>query len=210
MLWESLVTEGHVRAARVRRMQPWVIVLGLLLIWGGIWIARRGPDVRPPTSFISILQERAAKLQQRAQAAVDSLPQLNLSPAAVRSLPPQSELGELVAAIRQSLSADDELPATDVDFKEMKPEEFWRGEWPSEQVAYIEDDDTYVFGANVFVGSPAYPQPVRWIGVMKKAEKDWQYVTLGGNRLVGINELPSSYAGQIALSLTPFLPDEKT
>jgi len=36
LLWEELVTDGHVRAARLRSVEPWLIGLGALLILGGI------------------------------------------------------------------------------------------------------------------------------------------------------------------------------
>lgn len=213
MLWESLVADGHVRAARIRRLQPWVIVLGLVLIWLGIWIARSGPDVRPQASFAGLLQERAMKLQQHAQRTIDTLPPLNLSPQSAKSLPPQTELEAVADAIRKALTATGDLPTDEIDFKKMKVDEFWRGEWPTQQIAYVEEDDMYLLGANVYVGSPSYPQPARWVGLLKKQANGWEIVSVGGSRLVAANRIPGVYASQIPLSLEPFLPDphdEKT
>src|SRR5262245_16573039 len=208
MLWETLVTDGHVRAARLRRIQPWLIALGLILIWLGIWIARSGPDIRPSTSFLGVLQERAAKLQQHATRTFSQLPRLQMQPEQAKALPPVTELTELVAAIRKSLTDDNDLPTDDVDFAEMKVDDFWRGDWASEKVAYLESGDAYLFGANVQAGNPNFPQTGRWMGIAKKLDDGrWDYVTLAGNGFAGVANTQVVAPQQIALTLEPFLPE---
>src|SRR5690348_3454575 len=68
LIWELLVTDGHVRAARLRRLQPWLIALALILLWVGIMVVHLAPAIQPKTSVAARVQERLTELQARAAA----------------------------------------------------------------------------------------------------------------------------------------------
>lgn len=207
MLWEQLVTEGHVRAARLRRIQPWLIAIGIVLLWAGFLIADAGPEITASASVPGKLQERLLRSQQRASAAFASLPAPPpVSPDLV-GLPPVRELPELVATIRSALEAGGDLPEDDVDFVELDVEAFWKGDWPVAKVAYLEDDGTYLFGALVQRRYGAGTQAVRWVGAMRQFGPKWQYATLAGPHVEGPPGEPMIRAEQVSVSLADTLPE---
>jgi hypothetical protein len=216
MLWEMLVTDGHVRAARLRRLQPWIIALGIVLIWLGIWIVRLGPDLVPGVSAQQKIQERLMKLGQQVEFTVQKLPAAQVAPEAAKQLPSAKEVAEVIAAVTKSLNDSGDLPDDDIKFTEAKNEDaFWKGDWPLENVVYLRDGPNLLVGGLVSVGSPSYPQPARWLGLFhrgeiekgeKKGDKVWTYASLSANN-VGFapREFPYVAAGQVPMSLAPFL-----
>lgn len=206
MLWEQMVTDGHVRAARLRRVQPWIIALGLVLLWAGMWVVHAGPQIRPSASLVALLQERLAQAQQRSSEPFARLPPLAPGRAELERLPSAGELPELVETIRRSLNDSGRLPTKDVDFTELTPESFFGGPWEPEHVLYLKSGNSYLLGAQVHRGSAASPQPVRWIGVMKRLGGQWQYATVLAGGSGGLANLPSVAPQNIALTLQPFLP----
>jgi hypothetical protein len=213
MLWELLVTDGHVRAARLRRLQPWIIALGIILLWLGFMIIRLGPDLTPGVPAAAKLQERLAKLQQHAQNTFQKIPPLSLPADAQKSLPPAKEVTELVAAVLKSLNESGDLPEDDIKFKELDDADvFWKGDWGTEQVNYWRDGDNVLVAGNVSTGAPSYPQPARWIGLFHRGEnkqgKDvWVYASVVGGNQFAPRELLYVSPQQIPLSLAPFLPE---
>jgi hypothetical protein len=212
MLWELLVTDGHVRAARLRRIQPWIIVFGIVLMWLGIVIIRMGPDLQTGTSAPVKLQERLLHLQQQADFTFRKIPPLNLAADAQKTLPPAKEVAEVIAATLTSLNQSGDLP-DDVKFKESADADaFWKGDWGTEQVQYLRASDNLLVGGNVSTGSSAYPQPARWVGLFHrgenaKGEKHWVYASLAFGTLFAPREQPYVQPQQVMLSLRPFLPE---
>lgn len=204
MLWELLVTDGHVRAARLRRAQPWVIALGLLLLWVGLWIVHKGPEIRTAASVPALVQERLAQAQLAATAPFALLQSAQVSAADLQRLPNATELPELIETIRRSLQDHDRLPRSEIDFVELKPAAFFAGAWEPEQVAYVNSGNSYLFGARVHRGSATSPQPARWIGIMKRLGGEWQYATVAGS--TGPSNLPTVAPNAIALTLEPLVP----
>ncbi|HUA87894.1 MAG TPA: hypothetical protein VL994_00570, partial [Steroidobacteraceae bacterium] len=92
MLWEVLVTDGHVRATRLRRAQPWIIALGLVLIWAGLWIVHAGPEIRVAASLPGLLQERVGQAQQAAATPFSQLQPPQLSAQDLQRLPSAGEV----------------------------------------------------------------------------------------------------------------------
>jgi len=216
MLWEMLVTDGHVRAARLRRLQPWMIALGIVLIWLGIWIVRQGPDLAPPVPAQARIQERLGQLMQRVQFTTQKLPQqVTLAPDAAKQLPPAKEVAEVIAGVTKSLNESGDLPKDDITFVEAKNEEaFWKGDWAPEQVVYLRDGPNVLVGGLVSVGSPSYPQPARWLGLFhrgeiekgdKKGDKVWVYASLAAGNVFAPREFPYVSPTQVPMSLVPFL-----
>lgn len=207
-LWQALVSDGHVRAARLRRMQPWIVAAGIVMLWIGFWIASRAPAVRHDTSAAAILQERIGRLHQRAQAAVTALPRLAPGlPAA--QLPPVAEVAEVVAQTLQSLDKSGELPAAAIDFLETNRAALWKGEWTAERVQYLRSADVVLVAATVNAGSATRAQPMRWMGAFKKFGDRWQYASLAGANFFAPREYPVAAPAQIGLTLAPLLPDDR-
>lgn len=208
MLWESLVSEGHVRSVRLRRLQPWILGAGLLLIWLGIWVASLAPPVRSDSSVLSILQQRVAKARARAEAALAGVPRPALGPAESASLPPYAELPELIDTTLQSLERSGALPTDTLDFVETERASFWKGQWVVERVHYAKSGDFVLVAGYVNVGTATRPQPARWMGAFKKFGDKWQYGSLAGGGLYAPRPYPALRAGDLSLSMAPLLPDE--
>lgn len=212
MLWELLVTDGHVRAARLRRLQPWIIALGVILLWLGVVIMRLGPDLQQGSSAAMKLQERLMHLQQHAESTFQKIPPLSLSADALTSLPSAREVAEVVASITKSLNASGDLPEAEIKFKEADEATFWNGDWGTEQLQYLRDGDNILVAGNVSTGAPNYPQGARWLGLFHRGEnvkgdKQWVYASLVSGNVFAPREYPYFSPGQVALSLSGFLPE---
>jgi hypothetical protein len=206
LTWELLVTDGHVRAARLRRIQPWIVVAAALLLLAGFWVAGLAPGIQPKSSVASIVGEKLAQLQTRATAAFTGL--ASLAPRVDRPdrLPPEREIPEVVRALMTSLGSAGELPSGNLTFTRVDAADFWAGTWGIGQVSYLKSGDTYLLGAYVHLGPSTSTQPVRWVGAVKKVAGKWQYASLGWTNLYLPPGLPSTSPQAIALSLDPFLP----
>lgn len=206
LLWELLVTDGHVRAARLRRIQPWLIAAGLLCVWAGIWVARLAPTLQPQTSVAMRIQQRLAEIQAREAVAFTALSRAPLRPEQPDRLAPVSEIPQVVQALLLSLNDSGDLPQQSMKLGKLAADAFWAGNWPTEQVNYVKSGSTYLLGAYAHVGSSTSQQPVRWLGALKKIDGKWQYASLGGVGTYLPPGLPSTSPQSISLSLEPFLP----
>ena len=207
MLWEQLVTDGHVRAARLRRLQPWILISGLALIWIGARVAGLAPVVRPTASIAGIVQEKASALHRQAVSAFGTIPRSVLSKEDAGKLPPVSEVVELIRAIQKSLDASSDLDEHAIHFKELGTDDLWKGNWGVAQAGYLKSGDFYLVVANVAAGSEANPQPMRWVGAFREFDGKWQYVTLAGPGFFQPPGFPAVRADGLALSLRSWLPD---
>jgi hypothetical protein len=206
LIWELLVTDGHVRAARLLRLQLWLVALALVLLWLGIMVVHLAPAIQPKTSVAARVQERLTELQARAAAAFTALTRVQPQPDRVDRLPPVDEIPQVVQALLGSLSADDKLPADNVTFTKVDRDAFWSGKWPTEQVSYLKSGGTYLFAAYAHVGPSGSTQAVRWMGAARNFGGKWQYASLGGPGLYTPPGVPSTAPQAIGLSLDPFLP----
>jgi hypothetical protein len=206
LLWELLVTDGHVRAARLRRVQPWIIASALLCVWGGIWVARLAPALQPQTSVALRIQQRLTQIQAREALAFTVLSRAPLRPDQPDRLAPVSQIPEVVRALLGSLNDSGSLPDKSVKLGELDADAFWAGSWPTEQVSYVKSGATYLLGAYAHVGPSTSVQPVRWLGALKRINGKWQYASLGGAGTYVPPGLPSTSPQSISLSLEPFLP----
>ena len=206
LMWELLVTDGHVRAARLRRLQPWIIALGVVLLWCGIIIAGLGPSIQPKTSVAMRVQERLAQLQMRASVAFNALSRVPPRPDKPERLPSVTELPEVVQALLTSLNTSNKLPEGNLKFTKVDQDAFWAGNWPTEQISYLKSGDRYLVGAYAHVGPATSQQAVRWVGAVKNIDGKWQYATLGWPGLYVPPGLPGASPQAISLSLDPFMP----
>ena len=207
LLWELLVTDGHVRAARLRRLQPWIVALGVILLWGGIWIARLGPSIQPKTSVATRVQERLAQIQTRASAAFTGLARVPVHPDKPDRLPAITEIPEVVQTLLTSLNNSGKLPDDgNLTFTKVDEEAFWAGAWPTEQISYLKSGDKYLVAAYAHVGPSTSQQAVRWVGAVKNIDGKWQYASIGWSGLYQPPGLASTSPQAIGLSLDTFLP----
>ena len=206
LTWELLVTDGHVRAAQLRRLQPWIIALAIVLLIGGAIVIGLAPNIQPATSVASRVQQKLAQLQQRAEVAFTTLGKVPVRVEQPDRLPPDREIREVVDAMLASLTASGDLPEGNLTFKQIDEDAFWAGNFGTERVSYLESGDTYLLGAYAHVGPSGSTQPVRWVGAVKKVDGKWRYASIAWSGLY----LPPGLAGvppqSIAVSLDPFLP----
>jgi type II secretory pathway pseudopilin PulG len=200
------VTEGHVRAARLRRLQPWIIALAIVLLVAGFIVIGLAPNIQPATSVASRVQQRLMQIHARAEAAFTALAKLPPRVDDPQRLPPDREIREVVDALLASLTKSGDLPEGNLTFKQIDEDAFWAGNWGTERVSYLESGDTYLLGAYAHVGAAGSTQPVRWVGAVKKIDGKWQYASIGWGGLYMPPGLPSVPPQSIAVSLDPFLP----
>lgn len=200
------MTDGHVRAARLRRIQPWIIVTALLCVWGGIWVARLAPAIQPQTSVAMRIQQRLSQIQAREALAFNLLSRAPLRPEQPDRLAPVGEIPRVVQALLGALNDSGSLPEKSVKLGKLDAQAFWAGNWPTEQVSYVKSGGTYLLGAYAHVGPSTSVQPVRWLGALKKIDGKWQYASLAGAGTYIPPRLPSTSPQSISLSLEPFLP----
>lgn len=206
LTWELLVTDGHVRAARLRRLQPGIIAFAILLLVGGAIVIGLAPNIQPATSVASRIQQKLADIHRRAELAFTALGQLPLRVERPDRLPPDREIREVVDAMLASLASSGDLPQGNLTFEQIDEDAFWAGNWGTERVSYLESGDTYLLGAYAHVGPSGSTQPVRWVGAVKKIDGKWQYASIGWGGLYMPPGLASVPPQSIAVSLDPFLP----
>ena len=74
------MSEAHVRAARIRRLQPWIITLAILLVGAGFKIAGLAPAIRPGSTVAGRIQQRLADIQSATNAAFTQLTRTPIHP----------------------------------------------------------------------------------------------------------------------------------
>lgn len=209
LLWEQLVSEAHVRAARIRRLQPWIIVLGVLLIGAGLKIAGLAPSIRPGSTVAGRIAQRLSAIQSATDAAFTGLERTPIHPQDPGKLPPIEEIPQVVHTLLASLNDSGKLAFDAVTLKKVKPAAFWSGEWPTEELDYLKASGLYLVAAEAHAGSSTYPQPVRWIGAFKEIDGKWQYATLAWPGLYVPPGYPSVSPQSLPLSLRGLLPPLK-
>ncbi len=179
MLWEALVTDGHVRAARFRLIAIPLVILGLVCVVlaappGGLFFA---PFPTPALDELSQnFRERAAEpvLQKFGQ-----LQPVSVTPEQIKTLAPASELADVTSLILKSLRSTDALPK-DIPIQDVPADAFWSFNWPATAIVHVSKGDIHAFGA--IVTPPAdqqspYPA-VRWLAIFKKQDGKWQNVAV--------------------------------
>lgn len=209
LLWEQLVSEAHVRAARIRRLQPWIIALGVLLIGAGFKIAGLAPAIQPGSTVAGRIQQRLSVIQSTTNAAFTRLTGTPAHPQHPDKLPPVAEIPQVVQTLLKSLNDSDKLAFDAVTLKKVKSTAFWSGDWPTEELDYLKASGLYLVAAEAYAGSSTYPQPVRWIGAFKEIDGKWQYATLAWPGLYVPPGYPSVSPQSLPLSLRGLLPPLK-
>ena len=175
MLWELLVTDGHVRAARFRFVAIPLVILGIICV----------RLAAPPGGLVfrAIHPPRIAGLdrefQQRAAAPVlerfRKLTPLSLTPEAIKQLAPTSELQEVTTDILKSLEKSSAPPAS-LPIKDISPEDFWKFAWSPTDIVHFKKDNLHVFGA--VAAQPGGYQAVRWLTIFRQDAGTWSHVEI--------------------------------
>jgi hypothetical protein len=208
--WEALVTDGHVRAERLRRAGPRIIATGVLLLLVGFWLGHTGLRLVPaavlPDARNALLSADMEAVQAPATHAFDNLPLPQVMRKEANSLAPASQLPQVVAATLASLNKTGSLPDSQIKFSHLTPQAFWTQPWPHTVLAATGADDITLVGAIVNTGTVDAPYIARWLGVFRKVGSTWQYASLTGTGFLIVPGYPSVQAGDIPMTLQAVLP----
>lgn len=184
MLWESLVTAGHVRAARFRFVAIPIVAIGAGLVIlaqppGGLAFSEAGFQ-----RFGNIGYDYHSRAAQPVLAKM-APPRLQLPPDVMKQLAPAKELADVAKLIGDSLQTSNALPK-DLPIKEISGTDFWSWKWSPTDINHFQKDGIHVFGAVVtpFTPDPRTPnnyygiEPVRWLVIFRKEKDQWHSATL--------------------------------
>jgi hypothetical protein len=206
LLWEELVTDGHVRAARLRSVEPWLIGLGALLILGGIYMsALILPNPAPDDRGARIAAE-VGKVQAGAIAAMNGLPSVPVPSDRLANPVSASQISRVSAAILDDLNGSGDLPTDKLNMNVVDADTFWHHQWFFSSLNVTSSGDTTLVGAIVNEGSPSSPQLTRWLGVFRRRDGHWEAVSIAAPGFYIDPTLHSTTADRIPLALKSVLP----
>ena len=213
-LWESLVTEQHVRAARLRSIQAPLVMLGVLLIFLVTQFGQLTPTDDAPVTPAQRLAQSRLQMESAVSRASQELSVPSMTFEQIQALPQAGELQQVVRATLDQLSQNDRLP-DDLKLQELSRDDFWRGAWPPATLAYIEGRNSYAIGAHVAVHdqrdrSAGGDEPIRqWLGVFRKYDGEWLYaaVRTGEPPENGGDGIPRAQAQSISGTVFNLLPE---
>ena len=188
MLWERLVTPGHVLTARLKRIMIPFAVAGALFAVYGTFLTSLRPFPSHSRSTIAGVQQRIAGLKAQISNIFSRPQPIRLKVADVQNLPAPNEIDLIDKAIRAALDKDGRLPDS-IKFEQVSRKRFWGYDWPKDKVAVYRSDTDVAVGAIVdrprpretnqrsFVDQPA-SDALRWLAIYKKTQKGWNPVDL--------------------------------
>ena len=190
MLWEQFVTDGHVRAARLRYIAIPLVIIGVILIL----------LARPPAGLLFVTTDYSTdgarlfsgfpiNFQDRAAVPVIARlkpPPLKLQPDVIKQLAPASELDDVGKMILDSLKANNSPLPKDLPIKDVSAEDFWAFNWSSTDIVHFQKDNFHVFGAMVtppppksgYVNMYAGVDAVRWVAIFRQDAGQWRFATI--------------------------------
>jgi hypothetical protein len=176
LLWELLVTEGHVRSARFRFLAVPLVCIGIFLIWfsapimGLEFEPGPAPDIYDLANSSYASQADAPVLQ-----VFQGIQPLNtLTTDQINSLPPSSQLQQVAQDIEQGLNSHDQAP-TNLPIKDIPEAQFWAFNWPLTSISrLVVAPDLQIFGAVVTPAAQTSSYPaVRWLAIFRKIGGTW-------------------------------------
>ncbi|HEX6374114.1 MAG TPA: hypothetical protein VFZ91_00170 [Allosphingosinicella sp.] len=202
--WEHLVTPGHVRAARIRRVQPMLIATAIvLMLFGWLLIGIFQPG-RVANDRSKILASEVERRQRVALETFSGLAKPRIGMSQVAALPAASSLADRQARILAELNRSDSVPA-DLGLKDVAPPTFWRVPWKAGELYTTARGNVRLVGGLVNAGSADAPLPGRWLAAFRDAGDGWQAVTIEGPDFVQLPDTPSVAIETIPVTLDPLL-----
>jgi hypothetical protein len=208
--WEYLVTDGHVRAARLRWMQPWLVTIGSGFLVVGFFLAVGVSGPATTINSTNRLGSEVSDAQKPVVEAVNGLPPLKFAEGTTPQLVAAKEIGSaLIPLVLGELNKHDRLPSDQVEISTATASGFWRKEWPHDKLIATGNDTVKLVGGVVNAGSEAYVVPRRWLGIFRKTSGKWQYATAEGSEMIAVENQPHVLPEAIPLTLSPTLPEER-
>ncbi|MGP1354053.1 MAG: hypothetical protein ACTS1Z_12085 [Parasphingopyxis sp.] len=206
--WEQLVTDGHVRAARVRRIQPVLVGLGIFLILLGWWTFSSIETSATENNRASTLQGEVERQQREARLALAGLPAPSVAREDLSQIPTTDQATEIERQMLDSLNASNEVPASlpnGLDVQSLDTEAFWNDAWEAGTAYVVDTRRVKLLGVILNGGSAEYPQLQRWLAVFRHADGDWEVVYISAPDFIGPPDTPSVDIGEIPITLRPVL-----
>lgn len=204
LIWEQLVTEAHVRAARLRRIQPLLVGIAIAMMIIGVFILQR---IKPPeveNDRLKTLTTYVERQQWRVLEAFSGLPRPRISPSEVARLIDGPATFTLHQEILTELNRAGDLPANP-KLREVEPSAFWRSPWPKDRLVWTGSGDVRVVGGLVNAGDAEFPAPARVIIVYRRHGDDWTAVTVDAPGFISFVETPPVPIQTLPITLKPVL-----
>lgn len=203
-LWEYLITDGHVIAARLRLLSPYIIGIGVILTVFGFYSILIEGNKYP----LSLKENYIQKLNKLKPPILEKFSIINKQPSIeqdeIKNLPPLDELPKVVNVILDSLNSNKPYPEEiSSAIKEVSVDDFWIEQWPTNIIISINKGDIKAFGAILQVGNMNYysKKPVKWVGVFKKKSDKWLFVSIKSPYLITLSDQPSASPEDLLSSL---------
>ena len=212
LAWEDLVTEGHVRAARMRRVQPILIAVSVAAMLLGWYLLSGIEPTRVENNRAEILFESVEAQQRRAAYAFGGMPAPRIGRSQVAASPLASDAPTLQRRILDELNLTSELPSdlpNGLRLVAVEPNVFWRRPWRARALIATRSSDVVLAGTIMNSGSAEFPMAERWIGVFRRRDGQWESVTIGATGFVTSADFPLVGIRDIPLTLSPLLETEE-
>jgi hypothetical protein len=184
MLWQELVTDGHVRAGRLRRRRGLIVALAVCLLLLGLVLISAVPSSRGAYAVSQPANALLTSLKSAINTRLERARPLQLKVAEINGLVPAAELASVAGEIAKGLAANGKIP------EELKHEmvslaRFWEFSWPLDRLVVAQTEDYVVVGG--IVGKPCVPadavaesrtDALRWIAIYKRSDRRWMPANL--------------------------------
>lgn len=226
--WERLITEGHVRAARLRSTRPYAISLGIALVvigfYGFLYLSAPSPENSfNPERIVHTKAEEYRRPVHQKIAMMRFTRKFNGEEIAKVATP--QELTHRVQNILTALHEKGEL--LDEGFRTLEAKEFWDSPWPQDDPVttafVVNKGDLIAIGAYVNDGDEENPDLKPWIGLFKKQtdkawgmlnfifpenKGQWLFASLNDGSFYTLPDKPSATPRDIVVSLRALMDME--
>lgn len=211
MLWQELVTDGHVRAARLRRRRGPIIVVAIAAVLAGLVVA----SFIPPTYGAYMVRGEANGLLDAIKGLINTRLErarpLQLKVAEINSLVPAAELGSVAAEIAKGLAANGRLP-DDLKYETVSLSRFWEFSWPLDRLIVANTEGYVVVGGvvarpceNADSVNDSRSDALRWIAIYRRTDRGWLPASLKIAGSCAVNGVPTVIPDRVAETLRVLL-----
>lgn len=210
--WQTLVTDGHVRAARIRRVQPWLISAAVISILVGWQLLGSIAPSKAENDRDRVLYAAVESQRRLAQYAFSRMPAPSVGRSRVAASPASSEVATFEAQILESLDRTGELPEqlpNGPRIRSVESPAFWRTPWSAGELVASSATRVRIVGGIVNSGSPDFPVAERWLAVFRRGATRWEAVWIAAPGFVGAPETPGVGIRDIPVTLSQLLETEE-